>query len=84
MTDVDVSDSRIKAPNVSVPSLFRVFFFIGATSFGGGGVAYMREHLVSHLNWMDDDHFLGSLEIGQTVPGLVSTDIAAPRFWTEF
>jgi chromate transporter len=71
-----MNDAPTEAPNASLPSLFRVFFFIAATSFGGGVVAYLREHLVSRLNWMDDDHFLASLEIGQTVPGLVSTNVA--------
>jgi chromate transporter len=70
--------SDVPAPAVKVPlaKLFWVFFYIGATSFGGGVIAYLREHLVSRQNWIDEDHFLGSLEIGQTVPGLVSTNVA--------
>ncbi len=39
-------------------------------------VAYLREHLVERHKWLDDDHFLVALEIGETVPGLISTNVA--------
>jgi chromate transporter len=71
-----MTDELIKRPNVSLAKLFRLFLYIGATSFGGGVVAYLHEHLVSRQRWLDEDHFLGALEIGQTVPGLVSTNVA--------
>ena len=60
----------------TIPQLFSVFLYIGATSFGGGVVAYLREHLVERQKWLDHDHFLASLEIGETVPGLISTNVA--------
>lgn len=71
-----MQDAPAQAPKVSLAKIFGVFFYIGATSFGGGVVAYLREHLVSRLRWLDEDHFLASLEIGQTVPGLVSTNVS--------
>ena len=64
------------APNVGLVKLFTVFLYVGATSFGGGVVAYLREHLVVRQKWLDEDHFLAALEIGQTIPGLVSTNIS--------
>jgi|SRR5208282_2855158 len=73
---MDRHDSPAKPPNVSLVKLFRVFLYIGATSFGGGVIAYLREHLVNRQNWLDDDHFLAALEIGQTVPGLISTNVS--------
>ena len=60
----------------TLPQLFGVFLYIGATSFGGGVIAYLREHLVERQKWLDHDHFLASLEIGETVPGLISTNVA--------
>jgi len=63
-------------PEVSLSQLFWVFFYIGATSFGGGVVAYLREHLVSRQKWLDENHFLAALEIAQTVPGLISTNVS--------
>jgi len=69
-------DTPAHAPSVSLAKLFWVFFYIGATSFGGGAVAYLRDHLVTRHKWLDEDHFLACLEIGQTVPGLVSTNVS--------
>ncbi len=56
--------------------IFRVFFTIGITSFGGGLVAYLRDEIVSKQKWMSEDDFLAALEIGQTLPGLNSTNVA--------
>lgn len=63
-------------PTVSLARLFRVFAVIGATSFGGGVVAYLREHLVERQRWLDEDRFLAALEIAETAPGLNSTNVA--------
>ena len=63
-------------PAVSLAKIFWVFLYIGATSFGGGVVAYLRQHLVERQRWLDEDQFLASLEIGETVPGLISTNVA--------
>jgi chromate transporter len=74
-----------EAPAESIPAarevvalrhLFGVFFFIGATSFGGGVVAYLREHIVERQKWLDDEEFMASLEIGQTLPGLIATNVS--------
>jgi chromate transporter len=62
--------------DVALPRLFWVFFYIGATSFGGGVVAYLREHLVERQRWLDADHFLAALEIAETVPGLIATNVS--------
>ena len=69
---------RQTAPQVrvSLGQLFGVFLYIGATSFGGGVIAYLREHLVERQGWLDESHFLAALEIGETVPGLISTNVA--------
>jgi len=69
-------DAHQRSKRPTIPQLFGVFLYIGATSFGGGVVAYLREHLVERQKWLDPDHFLASLEIGETVPGLISTNVA--------
>jgi chromate transporter len=56
--------------------LFLTFLTIGATTFGGGVVAYLREFLVSRRRWLDDDGFLAALEISETLPGLNSVNMA--------
>ena len=58
------------------PEIFRAFFRIGVTSFGGGLVAYLRDEIVTKKGWMTPDDFLAALEIGQTLPGLNSVNVA--------
>jgi chromate transporter len=53
-----------------------VFATIGATSFGGGVVAYLRNALVERERWLDDRAFLRVLELAQTLPGLNTVNVA--------
>jgi len=70
------------APTASArprPSLFqiaRVFAVLGATSFGGGVVAYLRQALVAREHWFNDEEFLRLLELSQTLPGLNAVNMA--------
>ena len=71
------SEAAASAPTpVSLGELFRTFLVIGATSFGGGVVAYLRENLVTGRRWLDDQEFLAALEISQTLPGLNATNMS--------
>src|SRR5215470_1061386 len=71
------SEAAASAPSpVSLGELFRTFLVIGATSFGGGVVAYLRENLVTGRRWLDDQEFLAALEISQTLPGLNATNMS--------
>lgn len=76
------SETAQKKPSPSdrlAPSLwtiFRAFFQIGITSFGGGLIAYLKDEIVDRQKWFDEDEFLAALEIGQTLPGLNSTNVA--------
>lgn len=75
----NVSDPATVALPPHPPTLgkiFSAFFFIGITSFGGGLVAYLRDVVVDREKWLDDESFMGALEIGQTLPGLNSTNVA--------
>ncbi len=60
----------------SLARIARVFFKIGATSFGGGVVAYLRGAIVKREKWLDDDGFLRVLELSQTLPGLNAVNVA--------
>lgn len=64
------------SPSVTLREIFLTFLVIGATSFGGGVVAYLRSSLVTKKGWLDDDSFLEVLEISQTLPGLNATNMA--------
>ncbi len=63
-------------PSVTVPQIFLEFLLIGATSFGGGVVAYLRSGLVEKRGWLDDRSFVELLSISQSLPGLNSTNMA--------
>ena len=60
----------------SFGQIFRAFLLIGATSFGGGVVAYLRTSLVGKHRWLDDPTFVNLLAISQTLPGLNATNMA--------
>jgi chromate transporter len=62
--------------DVTLGEIFRAFLLIGATSFGGGVVAYLRSSLVTKHSWLDDEKFVELLSISQTLPGLNATNMA--------
>lgn len=62
--------------NVPLWEIFVTFLFIGAISFGGGVVAYLRASLVIKKGWLDEDHFLSALGISQALPGLNATNMS--------
>ena len=61
---------------VGVGEIFGAFLLIGATSFGGGVVAYLRSSLVEKHRWVDDKTFVEMLSISQSLPGLNATNMA--------
>lgn len=71
-----VPSDRAPKTEVSVLQIFLEFLLVGATSFGGGVVAYLRSALVAKLHWLDDKEFVQLLSISQTLPGLNATNMA--------
>ncbi len=63
-------------PEAGLWEIFATFFLIGATSFGGGVVAYLRNALVTKKGWLDDEEFMSALEISQALPGLNATNMS--------
>jgi chromate transporter len=68
--------SRPVAAPATVLQIFLEFLLIGATSFGGGVVAYLRNGLITKRGWLDDKSFVELLSISQSLPGLNSTNMA--------
>jgi len=68
-------ESHATAP-ISIGTIFLEFLVIGATSFGGGVVAYLRNGLVTKRGWLDDPQFVELLSISQSLPGLNATNMA--------
>lgn len=82
MSDL-VAKATVAAPAKSTPdqgisilAIFAEFLFIGATSFGGGVVAYLRDGLVDKRGWVNDQEFVEYLAISQSLPGLNATNMA--------
>lgn len=61
---------------VGLWSIFLAFLLIGATSVGGGVIAYLRNSLVDKHGWIDDPTFVRMLSISQSLPGLNATNMA--------
>jgi chromate transporter len=80
MSEIRHADAETRghgdAAKVSILEIFLTFLAIGATSFGGGVVAYLRASLVSKKQWLDDEGFLAALEISQALPGLNATNMS--------
>jgi chromate transporter len=68
--------ATIERNDISIMSIFLEFLLIGATSFGGAVVAYLRSGLVGKRRWIDDREFVEYLAISQTLPGLNATNMA--------
>jgi len=82
MSELAVSSPTEQSPataagtSATVLQIFLEFLLIGATSFGGGVVAYLRNALVTKRAWLDDKAFVELLSISQSLPGLNSTNMA--------
>jgi chromate transporter len=76
-TEPQPSNTRSE-PNLrpSLLTIFKVFVSAGGLSFGGGAVAYLREYIVRQQGWLDDEGFLGAMEISETVPGLIAVNMS--------
>jgi chromate transporter len=57
--------------------IFKAFFYIGATAFGGGGSAHIQNAVVTRRAWLTQDEFLESLTLSQTLPGPIFSNLAA-------
>lgn len=64
------------APPPTLWRLFLAFLTMGATSLGGGVIAYLRTGLVSHYRWLDDESFVELMAISQSLPGLNATNMS--------
>ncbi len=68
--------ASVEAPRASLGKIFELFLITGAISFGGGIVAYLHEYLVRRERWLNEEQFLDALEVGETLPGLNSVNLA--------
>ncbi len=55
--------------------LFKAFWLIGSTNFGGGGSAIVQYHMVERLKWLTLDDYLECYSMVQTLPGPVFSNL---------
>jgi chromate transporter len=64
--------------NPTYLELFRSFFWIGLTAFGGLAMtAHIRKHVVDKRNWLDGETFDSGLALCQVIPGAIVMQLAA-------
>jgi chromate transporter len=63
-------------PRVSLFALYRVFFVLGLSSFGGGVSAWMHREVVQVRGWMSDAEFISGFALAQILPGVNSANLA--------
>jgi len=76
VTNIQQNVDTSTKPTATLWELFIEFFIIGAVSFGGGIIAYEKILLTEKKHWLNDDEFMASLAISQTMPGLNSVNLA--------
>ena len=75
-TEASIEGAGAETPRATLGGILLTFTLLGATSFGGGVVAYLRGALVVRRRWLDDARFLSGLELSQILPGLNATNMS--------
>jgi chromate transporter len=58
--------------------LFRTFFWMGLTAFGGLAMsAHIRKHIVDKKKWLDEETFDSGLALCQVIPGAIVMQLVA-------
>ena len=71
-------DAPMQAPNdpgeqsatVPLRDLFRVFWLIGVSSFGGGLTGWIYREIVENRRWLAEREFFAALSLARTLPGV--------------
>lgn len=64
--------------NPSYFDLFRTFFWMGLTAFGGPAMtAHIRKHIVDKKRWLDGNTFDSGLALCQIIPGAIVMQLVA-------
>jgi chromate transporter len=66
----------VPAVPVSLLALYRVFFWLGLLSFGGGMSAWMHREIAQVRGWMSDEAFISGFALAQILPGVNSANLA--------
>jgi len=68
----------LKEHQPSYIELFRAFFWLGLTAFGGVAMsAHVRKHIVEKKQWLDANTFDSGLALCQVIPGAIIMQLVA-------
>jgi chromate transporter len=72
------SPPPLSAPHapISLFAIWRVFFWIGLFSFGGGLLPWIHREVVTVRGWMKAEQFLTGVALSQILPGVNSVNMA--------
>jgi chromate transporter len=59
----------VKSSEVSLRELFRLFFVIGASSFGGGLSGWVYREVTQKRDWIKHDEMMAGIALAQVTPG---------------
>lgn len=78
MTDTPPHTPPSSPPSapVSLLAIYRVFFWLGLLSFGGGMSAWMHREISQVRGWMSDEAFISGFALAQILPGVNSANLA--------
>lgn len=65
-----------KAPQVSLATIFWIFFQIGSLSVGGGLTAWLYREVVEKRRLMPEADFMGALTLAQVLPGINMSNLS--------
>jgi len=74
--DVVTSPPSTSGARVGLPSIFIVFFKLGAFSFGGGLTGWVYQEVVAIRRWMSEEELLSGLALCQVLPGANVTNLS--------
>lgn len=60
----------------TIGTLYKIFFFMGLFSFGGGMTAWFHRETVIMRNWVTNADFVSGYAMSQVMPGVNSTNMA--------
>lgn len=64
------------APQVSLATIFWIFFQIGSLSVGGGLTAWLYREVVEKRRLMPEADFMGALTLAQVLPGINMSNLS--------
>jgi chromate transporter len=79
-SDADTAGTAGESTAAKAPSLFdifKVFFVIGITAFGGGASAHIHHAVVHRRGWLDDKRMLEGMTLARIIPGTNVSNLAA-------